>query len=46
MIFHTLSAFDAPVRGVQSEYCDTVCVWFGKTIMVWLPDGENVWGYV
>jgi len=33
-------AFDAPVRGVPSEYRHPL--WYGKTRMVWLPDGEKI----
>jgi len=35
-------AFDAPVRGggFRSEYRHPV--WYGKTRMVWLPDGEKI----
>ena len=38
--FHTLFAFDAPIRGVPSEYHHPV--WFGKTRMMGLPDGEKI----
>jgi len=33
-------AFDAPVRGLPSEYRHPL--WYGKTRMVWLPDGEKI----
>jgi len=37
---YTPRAFDAPVRGLPSEYRQPV--WYGKTRMVWLPDGKNI----
>jgi len=35
----TPPAFDALVRGFSSEYC--YAVWYIKTRMVWLPEGEK-----
>ena len=37
--FHTPLAFDAPVRGLPTEYCHAV--WCGKTRMVGLPDTKK-----
>ena len=37
-LFYAL--FDAPVRGFPSEYRHPL--WYGKTRMVWLPDGEKI----
>jgi len=36
----TPPAFDAPLEGFPSECC--YAVWYGKTRMVWLPDGEKI----
>jgi len=35
----TPAAFDAPLGGLPSEYFHDL--WYGKTRMVWQPDGEN-----
>jgi len=40
----TPPAFNAPVRGSPLEYCCNI--WYGKTRMVWLHDGEKLWRYV
>ena len=43
----TAPAFDAPVRGFQSEYRHPVCgVWYGKTRMCGYPMVKNFWRYV
>jgi len=44
VIFSYLLALDAPVRGFPSECWHPV--WFWKTRMVGLPDGEKTLGYM
>ena len=39
LLFFRAPAFDAPVRGYPLVYCHNVR--YGKTIMVWLPDGKK-----
>jgi len=38
------SRLKMPVRGSLSEYCQNL--WYGRTRMVWLHDGEKIWRYV
>ena len=42
----TPPAFDAPIKGSQSEYYHNADVWYKKNytvgVMVWLPDGEKI----
>ena len=33
-----------PLGGFPAEYCHAV--WYGKTWMVWLLDGEKIWSHV
>jgi len=39
--FHTPLHSMPPLGGFPSEYCHPV--WYRKTRMVWLPDGEKIW---
>jgi len=36
----TPSTFDVPLGEYPSEYCRDV--WYGKTGMLWLPEGEKI----
>ena len=42
--FHTILAFDAPVRGSPSDCC--LPVWFENTRMMVYPTMKKVWRYV